>query len=565
MLAHAMAIRVQRPGSVRRRILRRLPRRFRPVPRLAISLLVSAAAVVVVLAGIRLSAPAGPVLPSGPLFGMGALERRTVDLLKPGYWLYPERIPAEEGWVRVPGDHARPGQATLRVHYTRLDALPPDPQAEAPPPVSGDPRAATPIVYLADSSRGSGTRALLGPDFAALQALRGHGPVIVFDTRDSTHAEPALHCPGAWRIPDDAVMSPALLDQALAGPVRACALALTQAHAGLNFAPEQAVGDLEALRRALGLERIRLLAAGDGSDLALRYLGAHPHRVERAVLLAPQPPQQVAPRPGDVDKALARALDALHADPHWGPRLPEPRESLRVAIARLEVQPVTATVRDPLDGGSVELTLGGTDLRLAVLEHLGRSDGLEQLGRLLADVFAQRYQRLADTALALRRAPPPRAAVLAGRCASRADPAQLRRQRMTAAFTLLGNAARLLPSAQCAAWPTAPARTVQARWQPPMAPPPILLVAGDYDPTAPLEQVEALAHVLPGARLQRLPDSAPTARLDWALAQGADSDARVLAFLDADAAPLATQVQQPLLRTPAGLPDAGAGGGWVSP
>src|SRR5690606_22758954 len=109
-------------------------------------------------------------------------------------------------------------------------------------------------------------------------------------------------------------------------------------------------GDLEALRRALGLERIRLLAAGDGGGLALRYLGAHPRRVERAVLLAPQPPQQAAPRPGDVDKALARALDALHADEHWGPRLPEPRESLRVAIARLDVQPVDALVRDPLDG-----------------------------------------------------------------------------------------------------------------------------------------------------------------------------------------------------------------------
>src|SRR5690606_8572865 len=182
---------------------------------------------------------------------------------------------------------------------------------------------------------------------------------------------------------------------------------------------------------------------------------------------------------------------------------------------------------------TVELTLGGADLRLAILEHLGRADGLEQLGLLLTEVFAQRYQRLAATAIALRRAPPPRAALLAGRCALPPDPALVRRQRMTAAFTLLGNAAHLLPAAHCAAWPTVPKRAaVQAGWQPHQAPPPVLLVAGDYDPWAPLEQVEALAHALPGARLQRTPESAPAARLDWALGPGPVDDARVLAFLD---------------------------------
>src|SRR5690606_25673285 len=411
----------------------------------------------------------------------------------------------------VPGDHARAGEAELRVHFTRLEAVPPGPDESAPPTLRGDPRAATPIVYLADAARGSGTTALVGPDYAALQALRRHGPVIAFDGRDSAHAEPALYCPGRWQLPDDTPLSLAVLRDTQGERVRQCAEALRQAHAGIRFEPEQSVADLEALRRALGLERMRLVAAGDGGQLALGYLQVHPERVERAVLLAPRLPERPAPRPEYVERAVARALAALHADPHWGPRLPEPRESLRVAIARLEVQPAVQAIRDPLGGGSVQMVLGGADLRLAVLDHLGRNDGLEQLGQLLAEVFDQRYKRLARTAAALRRAPPPRAALLARQCSAVEDPLAARRERMTAAFTLLGDAAGLRRRAWCEAWPPAAGGP---GWLPPSAPPPVLLVAGEFDPWAPAEQVEELAAALGGAQLLRAPDSAPAAALD---------------------------------------------------
>lgn len=523
-----MAIRVQRPSRVRRQVLRRLPKRFRPVPRLAIACCVLLAALVAVLGGIRLSAPGGPVLPTGPLFGMGALERRAVELVAPEFWLYPERIAAEEGWLTVPGDHARGGNAsaTLRVHYTRLEAIAPEPQGEGVAPAA-DPRAATPIVYLADSRRGSASAALLGPDHEALQALRRHGPVLAFDSRDSAHADPALYCPGTWQLPDDAPLSLTSLAGAVRQGVTVCAEALRSAHAGVRFDPAQSVADLEALRAALGLERLRLVAAGDGTRLALDYLQRHPRHVERAVLLGPRLPGRAAPRPEHVESALARALDALHAHPYWGPRLPEPRESLRVAIARLEVRPVVQRGRDPLDGSRVQVTLGSGDLRLAVLEHLGRPGGVEQLGRLLAEVFDQRYALLADTALQLRRAPAPRAALLARRCTLDDDPAAARRERMVAAFTLLGDAADLQRRSWCSAWPH-PVR--DAHWLPPAAPPPVLLVAGEFDPWAPAEQVEELARALAGSQLLRAAESAPGSHLDWALAPEAAAG-EALAFL----------------------------------
>jgi len=53
---------------------------------------------------------------------------------------------------------------------------------------------------------------------------------------------------------------------------------------------ERHVEDLEALREHLGLERLALLGHSWGGLLAARYATAHPHRVERILLLDPMAP-----------------------------------------------------------------------------------------------------------------------------------------------------------------------------------------------------------------------------------------------------------------------------------
>lgn len=50
---------------------------------------------------------------------------------------------------------------------------------------------------------------------------------------------------------------------------------------------DRQTGDVEALRAHLGLDRIDLLGHSAGANLALLYAAAHPHRVDRLVLLTP--------------------------------------------------------------------------------------------------------------------------------------------------------------------------------------------------------------------------------------------------------------------------------------
>lgn len=458
-------------------MVRRLPRRFRPVSRWKFALPLILLVLAIALAGLRLSAPAGPLHGTGPRLVAGPLERRSADLVAPEYWLYPKREAVEEGWLEVPARRNGEDSAVrLRVHYARLPAL----DGEGRPRATADDQAA--IVYLAHSDAGSSTRSLVGPRHAGLQRLRQLGELIAFDPRSSADAEPAPTCPGDWRGADI---------QALSALGEQCLAALRAQPGPPRHTAAEAAADLEALRQALGLERVRLLAFGDASALALAYLAAHPQRVERALLVAPADPLAAHADPAQVDQALQRILLALGARPELRARLPEPRESLRTSIARLDQQPQTLRI------GGIDVPVDGEALQLALAGALGDRQALAGLGPVLASLYGGDHEPLRPLLQSVLSVQAPRIGQLAAQCQRRDNERRDRRQRLRSPFTLLGDVAGERQRALCAAWPD-PLRGAAAL---PTQPAPLLLVAGELDARAPLEQVRALSRALPGSRL----------------------------------------------------------------
>lgn len=68
---------------------------------------------------------------------------------------------------------------------------------------------------------------------------------------------------------------------------------------------EANVDDLEALRKAYGLEKMTILAHSFGPAIAARYAIRYPDRVERMVFLGPVPPMK-----GDFFEQFGQAMDA---------------------------------------------------------------------------------------------------------------------------------------------------------------------------------------------------------------------------------------------------------------
>ncbi|MGH3461790.1 MAG: alpha/beta fold hydrolase [Kribbellaceae bacterium] len=54
-----------------------------------------------------------------------------------------------------------------------------------------------------------------------------------------------------------------------------------------SYRCDRQVGDVEALREHLGLDRMDLLAHSGGANLAVRYVAAYPHRIGRLSLVTP--------------------------------------------------------------------------------------------------------------------------------------------------------------------------------------------------------------------------------------------------------------------------------------
>jgi pimeloyl-ACP methyl ester carboxylesterase len=117
----------------------------------------------------------------------------------------------------------------------------------------------------------------------------------------------------------------------------------------VSFTVADHVADLDALREALGLSRLNILAHSAGSTLAYHYLAAHPDRVGNVVLVGAVDPVNGAP--GDLvfdtqDRALFAEMPAARERFHNRPAVQQAirdaglesprsaRDSARLAVLR---------------------------------------------------------------------------------------------------------------------------------------------------------------------------------------------------------------------------------------
>ena len=162
------------------------------------------------------------------------------------------------GTVPVPLDRAGAVPGTVKLHVERLEAL--GKRQGALITLAGGPgEAATP--YL--------------PDWAGtfLSGLRNRD-LVVFDQR-GTGLSGALRCP---RVQVPVTRTP--LKQA--AQAAACAQSIGPARA--FYTTRDSVEDIEAVRQAIGVERIALFGVSYGTKVALAYAARYPQHLERLVL-----------------------------------------------------------------------------------------------------------------------------------------------------------------------------------------------------------------------------------------------------------------------------------------
>ena len=102
------------------------------------------------------------------------------------------------------------------------------------------------------------------------------------------------------------------------------------------------VEDMEAIRRAAGVERLTLFGISYGTELALAYARAHPDRVERLILDSTVDPDDADPFGLAGFRAMTPTLRALCPDGCAG-LTPDPAADLAALVARLRRAPLRGT------------------------------------------------------------------------------------------------------------------------------------------------------------------------------------------------------------------------------
>lgn len=135
----------------------------------------------------------------------------------------------------------------------------------------------------------------------------------------------SLDCPEVadlLRKTDD-VLTDATL-QRVGDAYTACAQRLQQAGVDLNgYTVLDVVDDLESARRALGYDKIHLLAESYGTRLAYLYAVRYPESLHRVVLIGASPPGRLVWDPEKVDAKLRRYAELWAQDPEAHARTPD--------------------------------------------------------------------------------------------------------------------------------------------------------------------------------------------------------------------------------------------------
>lgn len=423
------------------------------------------------------------------------------------------------GDLSVPEDRANPGGRRIPLNIVVIPALG---EKTLPP--------------LYDLAGGPGLPASGGASFwvTAGAIHRAHRDIVLVDQR-GTGASHALPCGVYTANPYRAV-----LDDQDAGDCR------DKLSAGADLAQyttAAAVEDLEAVRLALGHERIDLQGLSYGTRVAQEYLRAHPDRVRAMVLLGTLSPAEKLPLPfgRDAAEVLARLVQQCTADKACHKAVPNPAAD----IVALQKKLAPGALKVTLPGGAKGEILAGPFWE-GVRAQLVSVRTQRQLPWLLHEAAAGRY-----TPLLTQLAPEPEHAALgAFLSVSCPEDSLLISDAEIAAASggVFGNYRLQQQVHACRIWGLPPVTTPRTLVDSPV---PTLLLAGEMDAMTPVQQARDVATHLRNARVVVVPD---LGHFPDGLTNMACYDRIIAAFFDsADASTLDTSclatMQPPAFQT----------------
>ena len=381
----------------------------------------------------------------------------------------------------VPENRAASDGRTLSLHIAWLEAT-----------QRGD-EAPDPVFFIAGGPGQSAieTYPMLDPAF---REVRKHRQVILVDQRGTGQSN-LLACK------DDALDDGDASLEAMRAATERCAAELSKKADLRHYTTTEAIADLDAVRQALGAERINLVGVSYGTRVAQQYAMRHP-QATRAIVL-----DSVVPNTLELGNIFARNLDDALAlqfgvcseDPVCREKLGDPRAELDRLLQTLKAEPPQVQYRDATSGEWLEGTLTAQSVAGLVRMYAYMPLAASLLPKLIQEANAGRYDGLMALSRMLSAEMGDAMAMGMQLSVICSEDNQSLVPRAEDADTVLGNLMPDMMAAMCEVWPRG---TMPADFHEALATDvPALVLEGEFDPVTPPRYGEEVVDTLPNGRL----------------------------------------------------------------
>jgi pimeloyl-ACP methyl ester carboxylesterase len=212
-------------------------------------------------------------------------------------------------------------------------------------------------------------------------AARLHRVAYVMDLRGTGHSRPKLECPEVDALDDEVATALASDDdvrEEFVAAVKACHDRLASQGVDVTaYDVEQAAGDVEDLRRALGIQTWNLGSLGTQSRILLEVMRRFPEHVRAVFMDSPEFPHLPDPEQAVIGThwALQQLTNACASVPRCRRVVPDVTRAISRATARLDAQPAEFVSKDGAiatrNGRSLRIGVDGGKLLRVVRSSLG--------------------------------------------------------------------------------------------------------------------------------------------------------------------------------------------------
>ncbi|QBG90568.1 alpha/beta hydrolase [Xanthomonas oryzae] len=396
-------------------------------------------------------------------------------------------IEAQCASLRVPENPAAPSGRSIALKIAWLESE------------AGGGSTPDPVFFIAGGPGQSATEVAAIVDMG-LHEVRKQRDIFLVDQRGTGGSHP-LECRDAAGKPLALENGSEATAEQLTAYAGRCAAGLRDDADPRYYTTSEAIGDLDAVRAALGVQSLNLIGASYGTRVAQHYAARYRQHTRTVVI------DGVAPNDLVIGGEFARTFEdaiALQSaqcrqQPACAKRFPvDTATQLRQVVERLRQAPVAVEYRDPRTGAlRHEQVTADTVAGLAfgfsyapetasllplVLDEAaaGRYASLMALAQMSASSMSDQMNRLMQWS------------VLCSEDAGRYHPPAHQ------ATTLLGNEVAEMFFAPCKVWPSTPAPAAESA--PFRSTLPVLLLSGQLDPVTPPRYAERVLQGLPNGR-----------------------------------------------------------------